>query len=272
MERTCTLKYSSEEQQSGLFTRLILKFWHVHGTSTKRYEHQAEFISTLIVHIFIAKMATLSHIVKHTEWEDWLFFQPLLDFPAWKPLLSSASAEFSVHAWHVSFPNRKKPTHVTVNCWFCNQDTIVPYGNRNCWDCPNCEQYNGFQEVLWQICLKGGWEGACPVEQRLRESPAPHFRWYRPSADEYPAVWQLAAHAEHLWTWQLITWSNFRKNPCVLGCADIEWWRQIFLSCVKGQKGPWHFHQYLLRIFFNIWNSCSLDLYFGTAELLYLGY
>ncbi|XP_019367317.1 PREDICTED: transmembrane protein 201 [Gavialis gangeticus] len=41
---------------------------------------------------------------------------------------------------------RKKPTHVTVNCWFCNQDTVVPYGNRNCWDCPNCEQYNGFQE------------------------------------------------------------------------------------------------------------------------------
>ncbi|XP_066528752.1 transmembrane protein 201 [Hoplias malabaricus] len=42
--------------------------------------------------------------------------------------------------------NRKKPTHVKVNCWFCSQDTEVPYGNRNCWDCPNCEQYNGFQE------------------------------------------------------------------------------------------------------------------------------
>ncbi|XP_074874139.1 transmembrane protein 201 [Carettochelys insculpta] len=41
---------------------------------------------------------------------------------------------------------RKKPTHTTVNCWFCNQDAVVPYGNRNCWDCPNCEQYNGFQE------------------------------------------------------------------------------------------------------------------------------
>ncbi|NXI45603.1 TM201 protein, partial [Galbula dea] len=44
------------------------------------------------------------------------------------------------------FARRKKPTHVRVNCWFCNQDTVVPYGNRNCWDCPNCEQYNGFQE------------------------------------------------------------------------------------------------------------------------------
>uniref|UniRef100_A0A3P9IW24 Transmembrane protein 201 n=1 Tax=Oryzias latipes TaxID=8090 RepID=A0A3P9IW24_ORYLA len=41
---------------------------------------------------------------------------------------------------------RKKPTYANVNCWFCNQNTVVPYGNRNCWDCPNCDQYNGFQE------------------------------------------------------------------------------------------------------------------------------
>lgn len=46
------------------------------------------------------------------------------------------------------FTFRKKPTHMRVNCWFCNQDTEVPYGNRNCWDCPYCEQYNGFQEVI----------------------------------------------------------------------------------------------------------------------------
>ncbi|XP_053704451.1 transmembrane protein 201 [Synchiropus splendidus] len=42
--------------------------------------------------------------------------------------------------------NRKKPTHANVNCWFCNEDSVVPYGNRNCWDCPNCDQYNGFQD------------------------------------------------------------------------------------------------------------------------------
>lgn len=35
---------------------------------------------------------------------------------------------------------------MNVNCWFCNDNTVVPYGNRNCWDCPNCDQYNGFQE------------------------------------------------------------------------------------------------------------------------------
>ena len=33
---------------------------------------------------------------------------------------------------------------IRVNCWFCDQNSIVPYGNRNCWDCPHCDQYNGF--------------------------------------------------------------------------------------------------------------------------------
>ncbi|XP_077531844.1 uncharacterized protein LOC144144321 isoform X3 [Haemaphysalis longicornis] len=35
---------------------------------------------------------------------------------------------------------------VKVNCWFCGVRTVVPYGNFNCWDCPSCEQYNGFKE------------------------------------------------------------------------------------------------------------------------------
>ncbi|KAG0418798.1 hypothetical protein HPB47_004589 [Ixodes persulcatus] len=35
---------------------------------------------------------------------------------------------------------------VKVNCWFCGITTVVPYGNINCWDCPTCEQYNGFKE------------------------------------------------------------------------------------------------------------------------------
>uniref|UniRef100_G1RDM1 Transmembrane protein 201 n=1 Tax=Nomascus leucogenys TaxID=61853 RepID=G1RDM1_NOMLE len=46
----------------------------------------------------------------------------------------------------LSLVHRMKPTHTMVNCWFCNQDTLVPYGNRNCWDCPHCEQYNGFKD------------------------------------------------------------------------------------------------------------------------------
>ena len=36
---------------------------------------------------------------------------------------------------------------VKVNCWFCNNNSRVPYGNRNCFNCPHCEQYNGFDQV-----------------------------------------------------------------------------------------------------------------------------
>ncbi|XP_023223530.1 transmembrane protein 201-like [Centruroides sculpturatus] len=42
--------------------------------------------------------------------------------------------------------NAKPHFPIRVNCWFCRQNTVVPFGNSNCWDCPNCEQYNGFQE------------------------------------------------------------------------------------------------------------------------------
>ncbi|KAH8323813.1 hypothetical protein KR067_001945 [Drosophila pandora] len=31
-----------------------------------------------------------------------------------------------------------------VNCWFCNGNTRVPYPERNSWNCPHCDQYNGF--------------------------------------------------------------------------------------------------------------------------------
>ncbi|KAL5277898.1 TMEM201 family protein [Megaselia abdita] len=32
----------------------------------------------------------------------------------------------------------------SANCWFCNQNTKIPYDHRNSWNCPKCEQYNGF--------------------------------------------------------------------------------------------------------------------------------
>ncbi|KAM9855978.1 transmembrane protein 201 [Aulostomus maculatus] len=67
----------------------------------------------------------------------------LLEYPE---LMYSATAFVAGGALIYKLATRKKPTHANVNCWFCNQDTVVPYGNRNCWDCPNCDQYNGFQD------------------------------------------------------------------------------------------------------------------------------
>ncbi|XP_068149553.1 uncharacterized protein [Drosophila tropicalis] len=34
--------------------------------------------------------------------------------------------------------------NATVNCWFCNENSRVPYEERNSFTCPKCEQYNGF--------------------------------------------------------------------------------------------------------------------------------
>lgn len=72
--------------------------------------------------------------------------QFLVDYPELMFSGMGATAVVAGGALVYKLSSRKKPTHANVNCWFCNQNTVVPYGNRNCWDCPNCDQYNGFQE------------------------------------------------------------------------------------------------------------------------------
>lgn len=48
----------------------------------------------------------------------------------------------------------------------------MPYGNRNCWDCPHCEQYNGFQEVRGHWRAHGDRE-ATPLSCPLSQGPSP---------------------------------------------------------------------------------------------------
>ncbi|XP_069545089.1 transmembrane protein 201 [Brachyistius frenatus] len=74
------------------------------------------------------------------------FNKLLLEYPELMYSGVGATAFVAGGALIYKISTRKKPTHASVNCWFCNQNTVVPYGNRNCWDCPNCDQYNGFQE------------------------------------------------------------------------------------------------------------------------------
>uniref|UniRef100_A0A1A7X8P4 Transmembrane protein 201 n=2 Tax=Iconisemion striatum TaxID=60296 RepID=A0A1A7X8P4_9TELE len=74
------------------------------------------------------------------------FNKLLFEYPELMYSGVGATAVFAGGALVYKIATRKKPTHASVNCWFCNQNTVVPYGNRNCWDCPNCDQYNGFQE------------------------------------------------------------------------------------------------------------------------------
>ncbi|KAH8300835.1 hypothetical protein KR018_012597, partial [Drosophila ironensis] len=45
---------------------------------------------------------------------------------------------------HLPPPRCRSNFGIAVNCWFCNENSRVPYLERNCWTCPHCEQYNGF--------------------------------------------------------------------------------------------------------------------------------
>ncbi|XP_045912788.1 transmembrane protein 201 [Micropterus dolomieu] len=74
------------------------------------------------------------------------FNQLLSEYPELMYSGVGATAFVAGGALIYKIATRKKPTFANVNCWFCNQNTVVPYGNRNCWDCPNCDQYNGFQK------------------------------------------------------------------------------------------------------------------------------
>ncbi|XP_068589360.1 transmembrane protein 201 [Cebidichthys violaceus] len=72
--------------------------------------------------------------------------QLLVEYPELMYSGVGATASVAVGALIYKIATRKKPSHADVNCWFCNQNSVVPFGNRNCWDCPSCDQYNGFQE------------------------------------------------------------------------------------------------------------------------------
>nr|XP_019944800.1 PREDICTED: transmembrane protein 201 [Paralichthys olivaceus] len=74
------------------------------------------------------------------------FSQIMLDYPELMYGGVGVTAFAAGGALIYKIATRKKPTHASVNCWFCDENTVVPYGNKNCWDCPSCDQYNGFQE------------------------------------------------------------------------------------------------------------------------------
>ncbi|CRK91869.1 CLUMA_CG005490, isoform A [Clunio marinus] len=44
------------------------------------------------------------------------------------------------------FKSLRKRFPKTVNCWFCNSNTRVPYNNQNSFTCPSCLQFNGFTD------------------------------------------------------------------------------------------------------------------------------
>lgn len=58
-------------------------------------------------------------------------------------LLFTVSADFVNSRKYSCF---RKRFAITVNCWFCNNNTRVPYEQKNAFSCPSCSQYNGFSD------------------------------------------------------------------------------------------------------------------------------
>lgn len=48
---------------------------------------------------------------------------------------------------------------VGVNCWFCNGNFQIDFGAKNGWNCPGCQQYNGFD-------TDGGYNKEIPEQHR----------------------------------------------------------------------------------------------------------
>ncbi|XP_017785812.1 PREDICTED: uncharacterized protein LOC108568969 isoform X2 [Nicrophorus vespilloides] len=44
------------------------------------------------------------------------------------------------------YHNIRRKFNFKVNCWFCNENTRVPYAEINAFMCPSCTQYNGFNK------------------------------------------------------------------------------------------------------------------------------
>uniref|UniRef100_F1L404 Transmembrane protein 201 n=1 Tax=Ascaris suum TaxID=6253 RepID=F1L404_ASCSU len=55
---------------------------------------------------------------------------------------------------------------VTVNCWFCNENSRVSFNERHSFVCPRCGQYNGFTE-------DGGYDRDIPEQRNECLNPAP---------------------------------------------------------------------------------------------------
>ncbi|XP_076056516.1 uncharacterized protein LOC143034401 [Oratosquilla oratoria] len=60
------------------------------------------------------------------------------------PIITGASGLFAGCA--VIYSKVRPWCAVKVNCWFCNKDSRVAYRNIDGWDCPHCQQYNGFTQ------------------------------------------------------------------------------------------------------------------------------
>ncbi|KAK6617866.1 hypothetical protein RUM43_014095 [Polyplax serrata] len=64
----------------------------------------------------------------------------------WKVISLLSLSVTSGYLLLIGYQKIRRKFPIKVNCWFCCTDVKVPYELYNNWDCPSCQQYNGFNK------------------------------------------------------------------------------------------------------------------------------
>ena len=67
---------------------------------------------------------------------------------------------------------------VSVNCWYCSEDSLVPVQSQHSWECPKCDQFNSFT-AEGDVTPAAAAAGAQPrpVRYNVAVQPAAAARW-----------------------------------------------------------------------------------------------
>eukprot|EP00164_Ancoracysta_twista_P003099 GFYU01004134.1.p1 GENE.GFYU01004134.1~~GFYU01004134.1.p1 ORF type:complete len:662 (+),score=75.49 GFYU01004134.1:146-2131(+) len=96
----------------------------------------------------------------------------------------------------MSVPRQQVET-VSVNCWFCNADFEVPTALENQFDCPYCEQYNGFDEDGgYNKVIPGQQYTSSPTQSRALQT-AYQMNCVSPPIIKLPAQVELCQRCQH---------------------------------------------------------------------------
>lgn len=112
----------------------------------------------------------------------------------------------------------RKRFAITVNCWFCNTNTRVPYEQRNAFNCPSCSQYNGFNE-------DGSYNREMP-EQHYSKLNASKKGFCQKTESRLPQVNGLCEPCNRNQEMKVIQLANFKPRNEAEYDEEIEDYRQ----------------------------------------------
>lgn len=116
------------------------------------------------------------------------------------------------------YPSRKR-FPITVNCWFCNANTRVPYNNRNSFVCSSCQQFNGFTE-------SGDYNREIPEQHYSKLNASNNFYCQRADSTLSPSMNGLCEGCNRNQEMKIIQLANFKPRCEAKYDEEVEEYRQ----------------------------------------------